>query len=100
MNPAAHGTKHCQRISPAFPVRIVNVIVSCAFFSEQGICAHWLGALSATPWIGTETWYCGIVNVCEASSGLITLVVLPFRVISPPTVPSTWDKNGFLRALA
>ena len=55
MNPAAQGTKHCQRKVPRFPVLKVNVTVLCASASVQGATLHWFFALSATPLSGTLT---------------------------------------------
>ncbi len=62
-------------------------MVLCACASVHGVTAHWFLASSAMPTSGTLTPRSGIVNVCEASSGLSTLSGFPFTVIVPPTIP-------------
>src|ERR1700755_1878977 len=94
MNPAAQGTKHCQRYTPRAGVRKLKEIVSWSCASVQGALAHGVLALSGTPCTGTESQIAGIANTCEASSGSIVRVGLPLRVKSPPTVPCDCERNG------
>src|ERR1700733_5185277 len=97
MYPAAQGTKHCQRKRPLAPVRKVNVIVWCAFFSVHGALPPWFLALSSTPCSGTETPSCGTAKTCDAVSGSIACVVLPLSVNAPPTVPMACEMKGLRR---
>ena len=78
----------------------MKVTVSCAWLREHGISGHWLGASSATPWIGTTIPICGTVKVCEAASGEMFFTVFPSSCIVPPTVPCTWERNGLRRPLS
>ena len=78
----------------------MKVTVSWAWSREHGISGHWLGASSATPMIGTLMPICGTVKVCDASAGAMFFTVLPSSCITPPTVPWTWERNGFRRPLA
>jgi hypothetical protein len=48
-NPAAHGTKHCQRKVPAAPVLKVNSIVTWSWLVAHGATWQGLVALSAMP---------------------------------------------------
>src|SRR5438105_15817799 len=94
MNPAAHGTKHCQRYSPLPGVRNVNVVVVWSYDRLQGALPHGFFASSATPLIGTARPICGIANTCQASAGLIPSVCLPSSVMAPPTVPVACPNHG------
>src|SRR5204863_5460526 len=99
MNPAAHGTKHCQRNVPFLPVRMVNVIVVCACANVHGATLHWFFASSATPFSGTLTPRSGTAKVCDARSGSSVGVGLPSTVISP-TIPRGPPQYGFRSPVA
>src|SRR6516165_8158052 len=99
-NPAAHGTKHCQRYTPLPGVRNVNELVVWSLLSEQGALLHGFLALSEMPWSGTDRPNCGTANTCEAEFGSIATVDLPLSVYPPPTVPCAWPKNAFRRPVA
>ena len=82
------------------PVRITKVVTVWAVDIGHGAgVAHWLGALSPTPWMGTEMPMSGIAKVCDASSGLIPLTAFPLRVICSPWTPRGFAQRGFRRPL-
>ena len=52
MNPAAHGTKHCQRYSPLPGVRNVNVVVVWSYDRLQGALPH--GFFAEATYVGNQ----------------------------------------------
>src|SRR5262252_5484846 len=72
----------------------------CAVDIGQGVgVAHWFGASSATPKIGTLIPSPGTANVWDAVAGSIALIVLPSTWIVPPSTPRGFDHSGLRRPL-
>src|SRR5579859_2029319 len=99
INPAALGTKHCQRKVPALPVRMVNVLVLCASLSVHGATLHWFFALLATPFNGTLTPRSGTANVCDARLGSSVGTGFPLTPIRP-TIPRGPPQYGLRSPVA
>src|ERR1700733_4242998 len=99
MNPAAHGTKHCQRYRPFAGVRNVKETVTCASLSGQGALAHRFFALALAPGSGMERPIWGIAKVWAGAAGLTTAAGLPSKS-TDPTVPAGCAKYGLRSPVA